>query len=412
MMKENNLYQELKDRRDEKRAYLEQTDPDIRQKRGFHNMSFIYSDAWKNKKYEYGIHTATRVAMATIASTVNQIGWEKYCEGMELYQWPSVHKRAAAMKEKYGLLDDTMMDVKMHTLTWSTGCGFTGGAVQYYDEDRVEGMCYWCPQVAALEEMGLECGNLGIWCDSFDGLIMSDCKPNLSYTHLSCLSLGDKVCRHIIEEVEEPFLRVPETGGFRTPGEPSLYETILANKEDKKKRFAPEPESYDLPNWRSLPWLTEEFSNEQIEARGCETKWHIATDAIILGGKLLGWENFINTINKEHTSGYTRAANSKRIDLNILTRDLRQAANMVFFGYAGLPFEHRLTKYTPKQILGYAEKCPIAEAAKEMEVDASELSLWCDYYKNIEVHSVDPNFNITHTHCLANGDCCCRFIIE
>lgn len=406
------LYSELKARKAEKRAYLEEVDPNVRQKRGFNNMSFIYSDEWKNKKYEYAIHTATRVAMSNIASVVNQIGWEKYCEGMETFQFPSVQRRAMAMKEKYDLHDDTMMDVKMHTLTWSTGCGFTGGAVQYYDEDRVEGMAYWCPQVAMLEEMGLECGNLGIWCDSFDGCIMTACKPNLSYTHVYCLADGDKVCRHIVEEVKEPFMKNPEFTRARKPGEPSLYETIMGNKAEKKTRFAPEPDCYDLPNWRTLPWLTAEYNNEQIEKRGCETKWHIATDALILGGHLLGWQKFINVVNDEHTPGYTRAANQRRLDINLLTKDLRQAANLVFFGMAGLPFEHRLTKYTPKQILGYAEKCPIAEAAAEMGVDAADVSLWCDYYKNIEVHSVNPEYNITHTHCIAAGDPYCRFIIE
>lgn len=67
-------------------------------------------------------------------------------------------------------------------------------------------------------------------------------------------------------------------------GEPSLYETIMTNKTEKKTPFAPEPDCYDLPNWRTLPWLTGEFTDEQIEKRGLPmslwSTWQIVAQAM------------------------------------------------------------------------------------------------------------------------------------
>jgi len=72
-----------------------------------------------------------------------------------------------------------------------------------------------------------------------------------------------------------------------------------------------------------------------------------------------------------------------------------------------------LTKYRDDEIVGIAHTCPIVDAAREMGLEeVGDLSLWCDFYKNFEVRAVNPDYRLTHTHCLGSGDGHCRFAIE
>lgn len=402
------LYDELKKKRKEMREEVEKKEKEPRILYGMARPHLFYTRPL-TEMYGYGVETATRVAMSSIVNVVNKIGWEKYIAGMEKIQFPWVSKRSRALKEEVKLTGDSVLDVKLHTLTWSNGCGFSAGAVYEFDENHVEEFENWCPQIAALNYMGLqnEVEELGFWCDAYDACIMADVNAAVDYNHAYCIGKGDKFCKQIVTPREDGEATIKTD---RREDEKSLYEIFKEQKALKREKYngdAPEFKvSYDKP------LNQQDASEEELGKHGSETKWHIATEAVNMGGALLGWEEFINLVGEKQSYGFEKAAKDRVNEFEILGDGVKEAATSVMLGYAGLPFEHSLTKYTDEEVVGIAHTCPIAEACKEMGVDGIDLSLWCDFYKNFETHAVNPNIDITHTHCLACGDKYCRFTIK
>ena len=402
------LYQELKEKRDRMRSEVEKKEKNPRVLFGMARPHLYYTRPI-TELYGMGVETATRIAMSSIVNVVNKIGWEKYIAGMEKIQFPWVSKRSQALKESVKLTGNSVLDVKLHTLTWSNGCGFTAGAVYDFDEDHVEEFENWCPQIAALQYMGLqdEVEELGYWCDAYDACIMADVNAAIDYNHAYCIGKGDKFCKQIVTPREDGQAVIKAD---RKADEPSLYQIFREQKALKREKYpagAPEFKvSYDKP------LNQQDASDEELGKHGSETKFHIATEAIAMGGAMLGWEDFLNLIGEKQSYGLEKAAVERVNEFEILGDGVKEAATSVMMGYAGLPFEHSLTKYKDDEVQGIAHQCPIAEACREMGVDGSELSLWCDFYKGFEVHAVNPDLDITHTHCLACGDDHCRFTIR
>lgn len=402
------LYDELKAKRDQIRSEVEEKEKEPRVLYGM-GRPHIYYMRPITELYGFGVETATRIAMSSIVNVVNKIGWEKYIAGMEKIQFPWVSKRSIALKEEVKLTGDSVFDAKLHTLTWSNGCGFTSGAVYEFDEDHVEEFENWCPQIAALNYMGLqdEVEELGYWCDAYDACIMADVNAAIDYNHAYCIGKGDKFCKQIVtaREDNEPVIKTD-----RKDGERSLYSIFKEQKQLKREKY-----SGDAPEFKvsyDKPLNQQDASEEELGKHGSETKFHIATEAINMGAAMLGWEDFINLIGEKQSYGLEKAAQDHINEFDILGTGVKEAATSVMMGYAGLPFEHSLTKYTDNEVVGIAHSCPIAEACKEMGVDGTDLSLWCDFYKGFEVHAVNPDIDITHTHCIGCGDKYCRFTIK
>lgn len=402
-------FEELKKNRDSMREQVESQEPEPRIKFGL-GRPHIYYQYPITKLYGDAVETATRVAMSCIAAVVNKIGWEKYLAGMEKIQAPWVSKRSAALRDTVALTGDSVLDVKLHTLTWSNGCGFTSGAVYDFDENHVMEFENWCPQIEALNYMGLqnEVEELGYWCDCYDGLIMRDVNGKISYNHAYCIGRGDKFCKQIVTPAEDgkEIIR-PDRG----KDERSLYEELRLQKAAKREKYDGEAPNFKVSY--DKPVNQQDASDEELGKHGSTTKWHIATEAIVMGMSLLGTEAFINLAAEKMSYGFEKAALERRNEMNLLDDGVKVAATAYAMGNAGTPFDAAFTKYTDDEVVGIAHTCPLAEAAKEMGLpEDADLSVWCDFYKNFDVHVVNPNLDVTHTHCIGCGDKYCRFTIK
>lgn len=413
-------YEEARKNRDEQRAKAMEKEPVPVGTHGMAMPSAMYDPELKEIEPKTAVDICVRISMATIANAVHLVGWEKYLDGMERVQWPSVEKRAIGLMKEFGCEDmyhkGTGWDVKLHTLTWSRGCGWAknSGTLYEFDEFGHKAGSWDCPQINCLREMGLidEIDNLSIWCDAYDGLIYNAVQPNETYNHLYCLHHDDH-CQQCGTIIDEPFLKGPLNGtDYRKPGEETLYEAILRCKREKRETIPVKIRDINEPSWK-LPTWYQDWPEVDIAKRGVRTKFHIFTDALILGGHLCGWEALLNRIAETQTENLQLKAKERTKLYKVNGTGLKDVGAFVASSYAAFPYEFGITRYTDKVISAVATKCPIYDAAVEMGfAHVEDLSLWCDWFKNLDVKAVNPEYHLTHTHCLARGDNYCRWTIE
>lgn len=366
-----------------------------------------------------GIMQIMRINGATVINAVNEIGWEKYLAAMEKKQGPVSTALNAKFVKELGVKTHTCFDIRLLNGYTVLGGGFFekgGGFVEFSDKYE-ETVMNWCPQVQANYDMGFtEPFDFDNWCDVYNLSLARALNPNVQYVHVNCPQRGDKCHRGIIEycKDKEPILNYDRKEGDK--GE-SIYQKITRHKNEKRAALK------KLPEWApSVPFMVlgqnfgslSNLSIEEIERLGAKLNFKTCIGSVLVAGDTLGWEKFINLIGEKQSWGWTQAADNRRLSYGILGHTLRDAAALVVSAYAGLPFDsHRLTKYTDEQIEGIADWCPIVEQANEMKLDKLEdLSLWCDFYHNFDVHAANPEFQQVHTHCLGRGDKYCRFVID
>jgi len=417
-----NLYQTLKRQRDEKRIVFEKTKQEPLQLVGV-----FWPSALKALGKDYALQDAAMQSMrihgANIENVVGEIGWDKLLATMEEKEGPTLTRQAIDCKKELGITSDSPFDIRVLNSYWNRGTGFhpnpaTGKEGQRWVEmsdERVEVVGDWCPQIEGLKQMGFtDPFDWGIWCDAIDSCLARAINPRVQYLHINCLGKGDKYCRIIIERCKDKDEILNYDSKPTDKGESFYQKTMRLRKEKCEEVEKLEPEPPDVPGFPQGFTPGGPFGDDVSEI-GAKRAFKTITQTICYVGDTLGWMKFINLIGEKQSWGFSKAASARRKNYKILGDTLRDAATLAVISYTGLGFDkHKLIRYTDKAVEGIADWCPIVQVANEMGLDKKieDVSLWCDFYHNFDVHAVNPNFQLVHTHCLGRSDKYCRFVIE
>jgi hypothetical protein len=402
-MKMNADYQTLKSRRDAERVEMEKIAPEPKTFLGrFVPFSFVGRD--KADIYRKQLHAATKISMSTLVNVAGVVGWEKLINGIHKIQSPAVTRKAEKIAREHGFTGEKTIDAMATTGVYAMGAGFDRHTYTVITDSHGEGYADWCPQTEALQEMELfdEAGELHHWCDAMDRAIMAGACKDSFYLHTHCPGAGDRYCRWVIKDEDEK--------RWNTDNPYQVLKELKAERREYIEEKEPEPIKIKP---LGSAYLMEKTPAE-IALAGAKTKFSIATEVLFTCAHLLGWEKLINLVSKKQSLGFTKAALERKREFDIDGNSLRDAATMAPMGYTGVFDTHTINQYTEDRIEGVGKSCPMVDAAKEMglENDIEDLSLWCDFYHNFNVHAVNEDFNLTHTHCLGRGDKHCRFVIK
>jgi len=204
-------------------------------------------------------------------------------------------------------------------------------------------------------------------------------------------------------------------------GMDSNYYQTLKGRRDEKRKSAKEPEfifGYFLPQLttgRTLAGLG--WDPLDVLKQGSWTWTRMGMSAILRGAQALGWEKWLNALEKRQQTGVTEAARDFRKELGLTGSGIGDVSVISAAGTAGCGFDwHRVTEQSENLMTGVADGCPMIQGAREMGFgNAPELellSLWCDTYDNFETRATSPDVWFTHTHCQGRGDKLCKFLID
>ena len=399
-------YQMLKNRRDEERAEMEEVSPEPKALSG-RIIPLAFAGWPKADIFKRQSFAATKIAMTTLVNTAEKIGWKALINTVHALQGPKVTAKAKKLGEKHGHTGGKVVDAIGIVKQWAIGCGFTRHFTTMADESYGEGYADWCPQIEALHEMGHgeQAGELHYWCDSYDRFLMRAGNEDAFYTHTHCTGCpeeGDRHCRSTLKTFDRE--KWDKEDPYETLKEIRVEQReYLENKEIEPRKFH-----------TFAPEFVMDLSDLEMQKLGAKTKFGIALDIIVIAAHKLGWKAFINMIAEKQTYGFRKAAVDRKREFNVVGNSLEDASALAAMGYIGWFDTHQIVDFKPDRIEGCGQTCPLVETAKDMglEDNMKDMSLWCDFYHNFNVHAADPNLNLTHTHCLGRGDKQCRFVIK
>jgi hypothetical protein len=397
----SSFYSELKSTRDRERADMESRSPVPKNTKGM--LPLVLENWPKDDLYGKGVRAFTRIAMTSILNGCEALGWEEFINLLYEQQAPAVRNKCRNVMAKFDLPGNSALDVNILTWAWAMGCGFTHHWLNEYTSERTEGIGDWCPQVEALAEMGYPReSELGVWCDAYDNLILDAMNPDAWYVHTHCLQRGDKYCRVVID-----------LDAGKANKQDNYYKKLTGYKDIKTQEL----EARGMPAEAQLMYSPRVIDNLSAEERlwdGIKTKGAITYETLIVLANALGWEKFLNQADEKQSWGFNQCALALKRDAGITGSTLRDAAALAHVGYSSMGFDHQVIEYMPDRVEAVAQSCPILEAAKNMGMDdkIQDMSLWCDFYHNHNVHAVNADAQLTHTHCLARGDAYCRVVVK
>lgn len=353
-----------------------------------------------------GVMSWTRISMAIVNTSGEALGWERLFELLDDKQRPVSERKADRLMREFNINGDSSADSVNLLVTWAKGDLFSWHRHPYVTEEELQGIGDWCPQVQAVEEMGMgeKSENMHLWCDYYDSHAAQRVHNDIRMVHGHCLSAGNKYCMFYIDKQEDP-----------SPEEASTAYEVIKHFNDKRKKeldINPDPDYFE---GLAAPRNIEGWTEAEKLKDGVATKAKIAFETMLAAGNEYGWSDYIDLMAKEHSWGYRQEAFKLKRDFNITGDGIRDAGNLIGIGLGLQGFDHHsLIKYTPDVIEGIATKCQVIDSANEVgmsEEELKDLSLWCDFYHSHKAQVVNDNFQVTHTHCLGCGDKYCRFIV-
>ncbi len=405
-----NTYAALKENRDKERARLEGVSPEPAATLGVLRTPNVarYS---QEALYQEGTMIWTRIATSIIVTVADALGYETFINLLDEYQRPANMRLAKELLDEHDFPVDPSSAFAL-LLLWSQGCLFNDyranrRSIKSSVPGAMSEAADWCPQVQAMKELGEadRLGELQTWCEAYDNLIMQAVNPNGYFTYLDCIGKeGGRYCVTYIKDEADP------------PGA-NYYEKVKNLQEarlEQKDTLLPRP-------WRTWPFLMPR-AYEQLEVApavrakaGTFIKARIAMDNLIIGAHALGWEKLLDLIFTEHTKGFANCSTDLRSYFGIVGDDivnagLALASSLYMMGYDG----HSLIQFDDEGAEGVATRCKLVDTAKNLGMadEIEDLSLWCDYHHNHVIHAINPEFQVTHTHCLGRGDKYCRFCLK
>lgn len=350
-----------------------------------------------------GVMAWVRIAMANIITSGDTLGWERFINALDRVQRPASYRKAMRLKEQFGIQGNGAAAATNTMVTWARGDLFSDFVHYVVSEHEIKGVGSWCPQVTALEEMGLgdRGQNLKYWCDTYDSMIAHPVNPECRMTHANCPAAGDKFCMfNVFEE--------------KAPQSDSYYKTIRYFNDKKLAELEKDPDP-DYFQGFGPPRFHDGLAWADNLKDGMITKASIANQTLIVSGVEYGWKPYLERIMAEHTWGYREEAMKMKRDYGVKGTSVRDAGMLLAIGYGMLGFDdHSIIEFTPAKVEGLADKCPIVWSAEELGLGdkVEDVSLWCDFYHNHKVHAVNEELQVCHTHCLARGDKYCRFCLK
>jgi hypothetical protein len=356
------------------------------------------------KMLEKGVMSWTRIAMATVLTGGEAMGWDKFFNTLDKEQRPSSERKAKRLMKEFNIEGDSAADAVNLMVTWAKGDLFSWHKHPYVTEHELMGFGSWCPQVQAVEEMGMgnRADKMKLWCDFYDSTISQSVNKDIRMVHAHCPSAGNKYCMFYIFEEKDP-------------ANTKNCADVLNFFNDRKRVEVDKNPNPDYFEGMAAPRNIEGWSEAAKLKDGVQTKARIALETLVISGVTLGWEPYLNQVAKEQSWGYREEAIKLKRDYSINGDTLRDAGNLLAIGYGLLGFDHHsIIKYTPDVVEGVSDSCQIIDAAREVGMldKIKDVSLWCDFYHNHKVHAVNEAFQVTHTHCIGCGDKFCRFILK
>lgn len=394
-----NVYQSLKKIRDEERPGVI-AEPSFRQ-------GVMWPTLALSKPPEdllaRGVMGWTRMAMATVLAGGEAFGWEKFINLLDAKQRPASQKKADRLVKEFNIEGKSAADCVNLMVCWAKGDLFNYHTHPIVSEHNLFGMGTWCPQVAAVEEMGLgdKAQNLRLWCDLYDSTICHSLNTDCRMVHAHCPSGGDRFCMFYIFEEE-----APKTDSY--------YKTLQHFNDNKRKDLEVNPNP-DYFEGMAPPRIIEGLSEAEKLKDGVLCKAQIGLQTLLICAIEYGWENFINLLDKEDSWGYLQEGLKIRRDFAVKGTGLRDAANVLTTALAMQGYDfHSIIEYTPERVEGVGHKCQVIEAAQDLGLHdkIEDVSLWCDFYHNHKIKAINPDYQLTHTHCLGRGDKFCRFVLK
>jgi hypothetical protein len=400
----SNAYGTLRALRDERRRDLEAGAPAPEVLQGYARP--VALAGWPREDFLWrSVMACVRVAIATVINAAEELGWRDFLNLLEDRQTVGMAKDVADLREEFHISGSTPLDINNLGTAHAKGCGFERHQLAEFSPGHVEGFADWCPMVEQMREMGFgqRIDQLYLWCNAFDSLYMHTAAPDVWYVHSSCLGRGDKYCRLTSD-------RFPEDDAGQ-----DFYGKLTRYSDQKRAELAQtRPEPPAIAGF-SGPQFLDGWSREQLLANGVKVKFGIAVDTLLSAAGAMGWEKLIDLVDSEQTWGLSQAALVAKKDFGISGHTRREAAALAMVGYQMLGFwNHQLIRFSEDGTEGVADWCPIVARAQRAELTEKldEMSLWCDFYHNHQVHAVNEGCQLTHTHCLGRGDAYCRFVID
>jgi hypothetical protein len=404
-----NVFENLKVNMEKERQELEKASPQPKNLSGF----FIPGMFGEGMNPEANLDLAKRgcmaitgIGLAMAIIIAEEIGWEKFINLWCEKAGPGATLVGENLRKMLSVTGHSMVDMQILSVAGGSGAGFATGWDYEWSNRRTVGTQAHCDMIEACQRMGMgdKVGELRFWCDSYDSFQAKATNEDAWFSHGCCEGIGDKNCRWYKQPVPEGNLA----------GE-SFYHAIRRRSLAARKDMAANPIPPRVPGL-GLPRAMEKWTPEDVVKRGRFGWMRITMSIAGVGVEALGWEKFIDLVAEKSHYGYAKAAVDTKAAFDVIGSSLQHAAVLAILHYLSFGFDnHHVIEFTDKRVEVVGHTCPVLDAIDEWKVlpnTKKEISLWCDYYHNHQIHTINPEFNLTHTHCLGRGDQYCRIVIK
>ena len=403
---------ELVDAQTEKRADI---GPDI-------NGPYFTEDQFLKARARWGT-----MAMSAIMRCAGkpEIGFRNFLELADKTQRELVGRVAREFYVKeMGLEGDTLETFFKVTGLGVTGCGFEYEVDAGCTDEALKCEQYICPIVEHAKMAGYKIGDaefddLGLWCDTYDNFESAAVAPSQGMVHSHCIGRNDRMCRWYIETIPPEKQRQPDE---------HIYDYTYRMRAEYRDRHPDGPWVLDGKTQEETDQLvaenlkpTHEYQNTIADnwrdknKIGADIWGRIGAVSTVMAGKLMGYEEYVNTMPDKQGPNLQDAARERAAEVGITGNTVNDAVALHNALIAGQGFGgYEINQKSATCVEGACTHCPIVAWAGEADMaeDAKGISTWCSAARTYEAKTIDENINHTYTHCLANGDSACRWVIE
>jgi hypothetical protein len=204
---DENYYQWLVRMRAEKRAEAnEEAHGDVAalDRPGFAACN-VLDNTWGKKPIEevleLGVRIQRRIAVATVITGVELLGWDKFIDGMMDKEIPRMRELMRNFGQEWDITGTTAVEAAVLMSIGMQGSGFDNHQFIRWNKKRAEGIGTSCPLVESAIESGLEgkLENMCHWCSAWHEANAAAMNGDIKVTFTHCIGKGDKLCRWIVE---------------------------------------------------------------------------------------------------------------------------------------------------------------------------------------------------------------------
>lgn len=323
-----------------------------------------------------------------------------------------------------GLTEDSLENFLTVTNLGITGAGFDYEVLAEDTETRCVLEANRCPLVDYANMVGYENGDpamddLSLWCDTYDNFESEAVTPSQGLIHSHCIGKGDKYCRIICETIDPEEAREDDE---------HIYDYTARMRKAQQTKRPGGPWVMDNKSPDVIVDMIRDFvgSSVQVQSQiaptlydrkrhGSELQGRIGAASVLMAGKLMGWDEFIQVIPDKHGLALRKAAQEKREAIGITESSASDAATLHLALTKGQEFESlKIDSENTNRVEGSCSKCPIVQWGEESGLgdETNHLMAWCTAARTQEAQVIASDLTHTYTHCIGRGDDACRWVIE